>query len=159
MATLGAGVSTWLDNGSVTPSGAMPTKNTGGGAIQAVQNYIAPLMPVEAKLWLQNASTQSVAVAGTVNIPSANLTAGQAAALANLALLAQQIAIGGTVYYSAVVEIIMLQVAQVIGGGSYAATFARNLASFTIGGGTADIALGASSVVSFTTGGLSFVGV
>lgn len=159
MATVGA-VTTWLDNGSVvTPSGALPTANTGGGAIQAVQSYIAARMPLEVILSLQNVTTVSIAVAGTVNIPAGQLSAGQAAALANLATLVQQIAMGGTVYYSQVVEILMLQVAQIIGGASYAATLARNLASLTIGGGTADVVLGASNVPVFTTGSLVFTGV
>lgn len=48
MATVGAGVGTWTDTGSVTPSGAMPLNNTTGtpavalGGTQTPGNVIAP---------------------------------------------------------------------------------------------------------------------
>lgn len=117
------------------------------GALSAVQAYIAARIPIGSTQNTVNATGVTVTIAGTVYVAAAQSTAAQAAIAANLQALIAATAIGGTLYLSAV--------SAAIGR----ASGVRNVASLTLNGSAADLALTAAQVATGPTNSLSFTSI
>ncbi len=101
------------DNLGVTADGhvsvimAGSTGGVSGAAVTAVTSYIAARRPLCATVHVASATTKAVTVSGTATVAIAFSAAAKAAVSTNLTSLASEIAIGGTVYKSAVIEAVM----------------------------------------------------
>ena len=157
-------ITTWLDSGAVTPSGAMPTTATNpvGGqidvwlagtagavsaaAVAAVQAYLQTRLPLTAIQATASATNLAATVAGTVYAYSASLAAATAAVAANLVALIAATPVGGTLYLSQVTEALNTP------------SGVRNSAGVTINGSAADLVLTAAQVATLVNS-LTFSGV
>lgn len=160
---VGGSITTWLDNGSVTPSGAMPTVATNpvGGqvniwlagssgavsaaAVTAVQTYLAARLPLGSVQATANTTGTAITIAGTVYVAAASLATAQAAVATAMQALIANTPIGGTLYLSQVIEQLNLP------------SGVRNTANVTVNGAAADLALSSSSVATGPTLSLTWV--
>jgi uncharacterized phage protein gp47/JayE len=76
--------------------------------IAAVVAYITPRLPITVSALINTATGVNVTITGTVNVRAAFLVAAQAAWTTALAAYAAALPIGGTVYVSALIELLML---------------------------------------------------
>ncbi len=118
-----------------------------GGALTAVQNYVAARLPVGSTQNTVNATGLAIAIGGTVNIASAYLTAAQAQIATNLSALILATGIGAILYLSAV----SAAIGKVTG--------VRNITGLTINTVAADLSLTSAQVGTVGNHTLSYVGV
>lgn len=136
--SVGGQVDIWVAGSSGPVSGA---------ALTAVQNYIAPRLPVGTTQNTANASALAITIAGTVNVLAANLASAQAEVAANLQALLAATPIGGTLYLSQVIEALNTP------------TGVRNSSGVTINTVAADLVLTASQVAGALTNSITWVSI
>jgi len=136
--TTGGQVDVWVAGASGAVS---------GGALTAVQNYLAPRLPVGTTQNTVNATNLTITIAGTAYVYAANVAAATAAIAANLLALIQAAPIGGTLYLSAVNDAIQK------------VTGVRNVASLTVNGAGSDLSLTAAQVAAALTNSLTITSI
>jgi uncharacterized phage protein gp47/JayE len=118
-----------------------------GGAVTAVQNYIASRLPLGITQNTVNSTGQVITITGTVNILAAYYAAAQATIAANLQALIQATGIGAILYLSSVDAAI----GKVQG--------VRNVTGLQINGAASDLTLTAAQVATGPTNSLSFTSI
>ena len=108
------------------------------GVIDDVKAYIATRKPLCTIIDAASASNTAVVVAGTAHVAAAYLATARAAFVSKLAQYQAATDIGGTVYYSQLLDAVQ------------AITGVRNVTGFTVNGGIVDVALAAAQVAVFT---------
>ncbi len=134
------------DKVSATPASSAAVAVTVAGSngtlaaavITTIQDYIDARKPITDLPTVANAGTTAITLAGaTVTVDAASRGAAQAAAQSNLQAYFARVGIGGTVYYSQIIEELMTPAGVVSVNG------------LTVNGGAVDIALGATNIATW----------